>query len=262
MTSNAPSSGNSSAFMKALDFKSSQSKSRIILALDFEHTGSTIDLSARAQKLVQATSEYLCGIKINFHLLLPLSLRKISAINEEAASLGLISIADIKLNDIDNTNRVTLEYLHDAHFSAVIVNPFVGYSGALDTVFQEAKSASMGIITLAYMSHGGADEGYGLKLDSGKTMFETFLERANNWGSDGVIVGSTRPDKIRRARAALQTRIKILSPGSGAQGGNSLEALEAGADYLIYGRSIVSNPYPAAAAREVYRSLLPWTETH
>ena len=46
-------------------------------------------------------------LNLNFHLLLPLSAKEIIKINKTAHDYGLQTIADIKLNDIGNTNRVT-----------------------------------------------------------------------------------------------------------------------------------------------------------
>jgi hypothetical protein len=74
------------------------------------------------------------------------------------------------------------------------VNPFVGYTGGLSTGFTKKPE----VISLAYMSHPGAYEGYGLELRNGGS-FDLMLERANSWESDGVIMGTTRTDKIRIA---------------------------------------------------------------
>jgi orotidine-5'-phosphate decarboxylase len=111
------------------------------------------------------------------------------------------------------------------------------------------------------MSHIAANEGYGLKLEDGSTIFELFLQRTKSWLADGVIMGSTRPEKIKFAKSILEgSPCKIFSPGSGAQGGNPSAALDAGSDYLIYGRSIVASKNPQAAVKEIYHSLLPWVE--
>ena len=77
-------------------------------------------------------------LKLNFHLLLPLSEEKrLLKINNTAHRYGLQTIADIKLNDIGNTNRVTVENLWNMGFDAVIVNPIMG----LDSLQNLVKSA-------------------------------------------------------------------------------------------------------------------------
>jgi orotidine-5'-phosphate decarboxylase len=43
----------------------------------------------------------------------------------------------------------------------------------------------------------------------------------------------------------------ILTPGVGAQGGSAADAIRAGADYIIVGRSIYQADDPGAAATEL-----------
>ncbi|MGI0080050.1 MAG: orotidine 5'-phosphate decarboxylase / HUMPS family protein [Nitrososphaerales archaeon] len=249
-------------FTKAIEKRSKTSKSRIILALDLDYRNNTSKLLSDAESMVRKTSEYLCAVKLNFHLILPLSLSELSKLNRTIESNQLTTIADIKLNDIDNTNRVASEYLWKAGFSALIANPFVGYENGLDVVLKESRAIGKGVILLAYMSHRGAEEGYGLRLEGGRTLHELFLERAKSWKADGVIMGTTRPERIAEARAFLGRDVKILSPGSGAQGGDPIKSLKAGADYLIFGRGILESGNPKDSVRQIYRSQLAWTETH
>jgi orotidine-5'-phosphate decarboxylase len=116
-------------------------------------------------------------VKINFHLLIPLDIREIAKLNGTIHSKDLVSIADINLNEIDNTNEVARSYLWDSGFDAVIVNPFAGFKGGLDIVYK-AHPVGKGVISLAYMSHPGADERYGLEKKNG-TIFELMLDHAN-----------------------------------------------------------------------------------
>ena len=251
----------STNFIDTIASISEERKTRTVLALDLDSRSLEPDeIAQNSSEILSSTAKYLCAVKLNYHLLLPLGLAEIKKLNELATSCGLVSIADLKLNDIASTNKITVEYLWRCGFSAVIVNPFVGYEDGLDAVFESARHLGKGVITLAYMSHKGADEGYGLRLEGGMTLSQLFLERANKWGADGVILGSTRPENIRIAKSKLHSSVRIFSPGSGAQGGDALEALKSGADYMIYGRSIVSQNDPEDAARRIYELLLPWTE--
>lgn len=243
------------SFLRQIEASSARTGSKIVLALDVGFTPSEDSIFTSCKRILDLTANFVCAVKLNFHVILPLSLTRLTELNSLISHHGLCSIADIKLNDIDNTNRVTTEYLWNCGFSAVIANPFVGYEGALDVVFKHASELGKGVITLAYMSHKGANETFGLELAGGKSISDLFIERANAWGSDGVILGSTRPARIQEARRKLHSGIKIFSPGSGAQGGDALEALEAGADYLIFGRSIVAAEDPKKAAELTYQSL-------
>jgi orotidine-5'-phosphate decarboxylase len=245
-----------SKFSESLEKRSKETKSLLVLALDIDYRENTTELLADAKRLVSETSEYLAAVKLNLHLIIPLSLSQLSNLNDFIFSQGLQTIADLKLNDIDNTNRVATEYLWNAGFSAVIVNPFAGFENGLDVVFVRARELGKGVITLAYMSHKGADEGYGLKLADGGSVFDLFLERAISWSADGIIMGSTRSDKIVQARSKVKNKTKIFCPGSGTQGGDQIEALKAGADYIIMGRSIVNSSNPKQTIKQVYEKQL------
>ena len=102
----------------------SKANGRVILANDYD--SSVRNLESKTIQNIVLLHPYLCGIKLNFHLLLPLGREEIRKINKTAHRYGLQTIADIKLNDIGNTNRVTAEHLWDLGFDAVIANPIMG----------------------------------------------------------------------------------------------------------------------------------------
>jgi orotidine-5'-phosphate decarboxylase len=242
------------SFNQTLDAISKERATKTILALDLDYRKDVTGLLHDAKTLVKKVSHYVCAVKVNYHLIVPLSLSQISSLNDQISNEGLISIADIKLNDIGNTNSVTTKYLWNCGFAGVIVNPFAGYKGALDAVYESASKLRKGVISLAYMSHEGADEGFGLKLEGRRTIFGEFLKRAVKWKSSGVIIGTTRPRRISIARKFLGSGIKIICPGTGTQGGDAASALRAGADYIIVGRSIIDSHDSADSARH-YQSL-------
>jgi len=229
-------------------------RSRIVLALDITDGK---NLQKRAIALVENVAPYISAIKMNFHLLLPLSLDDISKINKIAHNKGLQTIADIKLNDIGSTNEVATSILFDEGFDAVIANPFVGYNGALDSVFKLAKKWNNGIILLTYMSHPAAKDGYGLMLSNKRRVFEMFVTRAIVWKADGVVVGATSPEKIADIRKKLPKKILIFSPGIGAQGGDPKESIDAGSDFLIVGRTIIEADDPKGTAKRICRDSWP-----
>lgn len=224
--------------------------SRIVLALDIADQS---HLQKHAIDLIEKTVPYISAVKVNFHLLLPLSSDDISKINKAAHNRDLQTIADIKLNDIGSTNEAAVKILFDAGFDAVIANPFVGYDGALDAAFKVAKKTSNGIILLTYMSHPAAKDGYGLTLSSKRRVFEVFVARAIAWKAAGVVVGATSPEKIAGVRKMLPKKILIFSPGIGAQGGDAKKSIKAGSDFLIVGRTIIEAEDPREAARRICR---------
>jgi orotidine-5'-phosphate decarboxylase len=217
-------------------------KSKIILAVDPKPGVKNPKLFAK--KSITATADSVCAVKINLHLLLPLASRDMWDVTKLAHSHGLLCIADIKLNDIESTNQAALEQLAAMGFDAVIANPFMG-TATLRSLAKKAKGLGMGLIALVYMSHPDAGEGYGLRTEKG-AVYEMFLERAAKAGADGIVVGATQQEIIRKVKGA----IAIYSPGVGAQGGDVEKAVKSGADYLIVGRSIVGSDDPAGAARD------------
>lgn len=251
------------AYARKLAAASFVRKSRLIIGLDLvanlvglnkQARQSELDrLEKRATQIINQTAEYAVAFKFNRQIVLPLGLFDgVSRIIDTIHDLGLTAIMDCKINDIGNTNFHIAKNYFDAGFDAVIANPFVGWEGGLDKVFEMARHRDRGVITLAYMSHPASDEGYGLNVmvdkKTHKPLYKIFAERALRWGSDGVIVGATYPDKIREIKQILEEKVPIISPGIGSQGGGASEARKAGAAYIIVARSIVEAEDPSSAA--------------
>ena len=134
----------------------SKTNGKIILANDYDH--SVKNLEAKTIQNLKKLNQYLCAIKLNFHLLLPLGSKQISKITQTAHDYGLQTIADIKLNDIGNTNRVTLENLWDLGFDAVIANPIMVDEPAvqaanviaLELVFEPPDAADKSVSKISF----------------------------------------------------------------------------------------------------------------
>ncbi len=237
--------------------------SKIVLALDFpfEPAGNREAVLAKAQKVLNAAHPYICAVKINHHLTLPLGLFDgVQALVEQIRGQGLLAIMDAKVNDIGNTNQVIAQYYFAAGFDAVIANPFVGWEEGLRPFFEVSKRLDRGVILLTYMSHRGASEGYGQTVTNPETgqltpQYTIFASKALKWGADGVVVGATVPDKIAEVKRILGGNVDIYSPGVGAQGGAAEAAVKAGANYLIVGREITYAEDPARAARTLQESI-------
>jgi len=237
--------------------------SRIILALDFpfEAPENRKKVFAKAQKVLNAVHPYICAVKINHHLVLPLSAfdgvqRLVAKIHEK----GLLAIMDAKVNDIGATNQVIAEYYYAVGFDALIANPFVGWEEGLKPLFEVSQRLGRGVILLAYMSHKGASEGYGQTIIDSETgakilQYVSFAKKALKWNADGVVVGATYPQKITEIKQILGEKVPIYSPGIGVQGGAAETALKAGASYLIVGREITLADDPAQAARRLCASI-------
>lgn len=55
---------------------------------------------------------------------------------------------------------------------------------------------------------------------------------------------ATRPKQISKFRTIVGKNMKIISPGIGTQGGNAKKCFNAGADWIIIGRSIYNSLNP------------------
>jgi len=227
--------------------------SNIVLALD-SLPSSFEGLLSASLKILEKVNPYICAVKLNRHLLLPLGLHTgIKKIVERAHSLGLPVIMDCKINDIGYTNRVIAENYFNAGFDAVTANPFVGWEDGLQPVFEYAREMNRGVILLVYMSHKSSWEGYGQTIYDSKTgekkpQYIVFAEKTLAWNADGAVVGGTYPEKIREVYAVLKGKVPIYSPGIGTQGGKIGAAVSAGARYVIIGRAITLAETPERAA--------------
>ena len=158
--------------------KKSSSDSSIILANDY--STNVPRLESKTIHNIKSLHKNLCAIKINFHLLLKLGKKEIQKINKTANNYGLQTIADIKLNDIGNTNLVAIENLDELGFDAVIANPIMG-NQSLKNLVKSAHKRSMGIISLCHMSAPEARANYELnvvKQNSSKMtpLYQIFLD--------------------------------------------------------------------------------------
>ena len=199
----------------------------------------------RAAKVLDATKEDVAAVKINHHLLLPYGLQGVRPLIETCRDERLPLIADLKVNDIESTNINIVDSLLHFGFDAVIANPFVGREEGLGKVIEKMHSRAGGVIFLVYMSHEGAPEGYGLRMQGGEPLYKVFAARARDWGADGVVVSAKSLEIMGETRATVGEKCLIFSPGIGPQGGEVFS----GPDFMIVGRSITESDDPLKAVR-------------
>ncbi len=228
----------------------SKSNGKVILANDYDT--SIHNLESKTIQNIKNLHSFLCGIKLNFHLLLPLGSKEIIRINTVAHQYGLQTIADIKLNDIGNTNKITTEHLWNFGFDAVIANPIMGLE-SLRNLVKSAHKNNKGVITLCHMSAPEAKLSYDMeiKIKKKEQLYQLFLDWALAAEVDGIVVGATYPEIIKFCSKKAGKKLNIFSPGVGTQGGNANEVMSAGTDYLIVGRTILNNKNPALISKEL-----------
>jgi len=231
----------------------SSTYSRIILANDYDTTNKKI-VSQTIQN-IKSLHKFLCGIKLNFHVLLPLGKKEIIRINKTAHQYGLQTIADIKLNDIGNTNQITSKTLWSFGFDAIIVNPIMGPE-SLKKIVREAHKRDRGVIALCHMSAPEAKASYEInvklsKNSKPKPLYQMFLKWAISNKADGIIVGATFPKIVNDCKKITGKKLDIYSPGIGKQGGNAKKAIANGSDFLIVGRTIIDSKNPVRAVKQL-----------
>ena len=118
------------SFKERMEQTSRNKQTDIVLALDFpfQNPENQTALLNKAQAVLEAVHPYVCAVKINHHLTLPLGVFDgVQTLIETIHSKGLLAIMDCKANDIGNTNQIIAEYYFAAGFDALIANPFVGW---------------------------------------------------------------------------------------------------------------------------------------
>lgn len=157
-----------------------------------------------------------------------------------AKSKGLILIADAKRGDIGSTaeqysnafigkikigkNEISM---FDVDF--VTVNPYLGTDG-IKPFIEDCKKYNKGIFILVKTSNKSSGELQDIKLENGKTVYETVANLLNSLGEELVgengyssvsaVVGATYPKQIKELRDIMPNAY-FLIPGYGAQGGKA-----------------------------------------
>ena len=202
----------------------------LIVALDVTDEKEAISIS-------KAVAEHVDAIKIGYPLVLGAGLGIITKISEFAHV-----IADFKVADIPNTDKLICEQTFEAGAEAVIVHGFTGKDSLTECV-KTGREHGKDIYVVTEMSHPGA-------LDFMQTAAGKLARMAVDSGATGVVAPATRPERLREIRNIVGD-LTIISPGVGAQGGSAADAIKAGADYVIVGRSIYGSKNPEVEAGKI-----------
>jgi orotidine-5'-phosphate decarboxylase len=200
----------------------------LILALDATE-------KKQALKIARACAPHLDAIKLGYPLVLSCGLD----VAAEFERFDLPLLADFKVADIPNTNRLIAEQVFDAGFASIICHGFTGEDSVRACV-DVAADYGGACYVVAEMSHPGATAFF----HGGAA--EKIAALAVACGADGIIAPATRPERTKALRKIVGSR-KILSPGVGAQGGDAA-AIATIVDGIIVGRAIYESEDPQAAA--------------
>ncbi len=203
-------------------------KTGLILALDVTDREEAVTISEKV-------AGYVDAIKIGYPLVLSTGTDIIGELSKYAPI-----IADFKVADIPNTNRLICEQVFKAGADAVIVQGFTGHD-SLEAAVKLAMEQKKDIYVVTEMSHPGA-------LDFMQQVGEGIAKMAADAKASGVVAPATRPERVTEIRKIIGNELSIISPGVGAQGGTASDVIKAGADWVIVGRSIYQSEEPDVAA--------------
>jgi len=203
----------------------------MILALD-------VTDREEALNIAKDVSEFVDAIKIGYPLILSTGLEII----RELAKFAPI-IADFKVADIPNTNRLICEQVFEAGADAVIVQGFTGRD-SLDACVEVASKYKKDVFVVSEMSHPGGAEFL-------QPVGEAIAKMAAEAEAFGLVAPATRPERVKAIRKIVGDKLTIISPGVGAQGGKASDVIAAGADWVIVGRGIYKAKSPKEAAHEI-----------
>jgi len=197
-----------------------------------------LDVTEKKQVLAIARicAPHIDAIKLGYPLILSCGL----AFAGELETLDLPLVADFKVADIPNTNRLIAEQVFDAGFSSIICHGFTG-KDSVQACVDVAADYGGACFVVAEMSHPGATAFF----HGGAA--EKIAGIAMECGADGIIAPATRPERVKVLRGIVGNR-KILAPGVGAQGGDAA-AVATIVDGIIVGRAIYEAEDPAAAVK-------------
>lgn len=201
----------------------------LILALD------VID-KQDAIKITEEVSNHFDAIKVNFPLVLSSGLDVMAQLAEFKPV-----IADFKIADIPYTSSIISQLAFKAGASAVIVHGFTG-SDTVSAVIDSGKPFKGEVYVVSELSSKGGKEYFPAVADK-------IVEMAMDLGCNGIIAPATRVERIAHYRK-MSEELTIIAPGIGAQGGKIEEAVKAGADFIILGRSIYRSADPQGAAKD------------
>lgn len=193
--------------------------------------------------LIDATYDVIPAIKPQMAFYEMFGIEGIKCFKETckyAKEKGMIVIVDAKRGDIGSTaagysnaylGKTPMGEIEESFFDAdfLTVNPYLGIDGVKPFV-EDCKKYDKGIFILVKTSNPSSGELQDLKLENGKTIYETVGSLVEKWGEEvrgengyssiAAVVGATYPEQLKDLREQMPHTF-FLIPGYGAQGGKA-----------------------------------------
>ena len=191
------------------------------------------------KNLINNVCDIIPSVKVNTAFYEMLDLPGMKAFYETcqyAKEKGMIVMADAKRGDIGSTSeayanafigktKIEDEFYGNDNIDFVTVNPYLGTDGVKPFV-EACKKYEKGIFIITKTSNPSSGELQDLKLENGKTIYETVGNLVENWGEEvrgeygyssvASVVGATYPEQLKTLREELPHTF-FLIPGYGAQ---------------------------------------------
>ena len=179
--------------------------------------------------ILEAVEPCAAAVKLQaayFERLGPAGMEIYADLIEEAASLGLPTIADVKRGDIEGVAAAYAE-AHLALYGAtcVTVNPYMG-ADAVTPFLKETRRQGRGggVFVLVATSNPSAGAFQAMTdpplFEVASRLVAELGRVSGDYPDAGAVVGATRPETGRRVRELLPDAL-FLVPGYGAQGGEA-----------------------------------------
>jgi orotidine-5'-phosphate decarboxylase len=218
-----------SDFLSKLKKLEEEKKSVIVLAID--------DVNFFENNFLRKIKNYVIGIKVGLPVFLSMNLNIQDVLQK--FSEDFVFIADLKIADIPYISSLVASIIKKLGFDALIVHSFVGE----DTI--EAVNKEIPVICVIAMTNRGS-----IFLDK---HYLELLNICNRLNVAGIVAPANKLEILKKIRE--NTKLKILTPGIGVQGGNYELALKYGADYLIIGRSILQSSDPSLELERILNKI-------
>ncbi|MEC8043121.1 MAG: orotidine-5'-phosphate decarboxylase [Verrucomicrobiota bacterium] len=227
-------------------------KTEVILALD-------VETQEQAKIILDQTGEKLSWIKIGLQTYLRDGPDFIRSLADDGKRIFL----DLKLHDIPNTMAKALESLSRLPVELFTLHASAGPE-ALQRCAEFAKDSMpsvtlLGVTVLTSMNEENL-RSVGIPASS-EQQVERLAKMATDVGIGGIVCS---PLELNRLRGIVPSETILVTPGirpSGAETGDQKrimtpkQAQQAGANFLVIGRPILSSPDPAQALAIIHEEL-------
>ncbi len=220
---------------------------QVIIALDVPTLDEALDL---VDSLGEGTDFYKVGLE--------LFTRAGPSVIQALAGRGKRIFLDLKLHDIPNTVARAVGRARELDVDLLTLHT----TGGRPMMEAAAEAAGddltlLGVTVLTSMTESDVEESWGREVDSLAEEVVRLARLARASGVGGVVASVQEAAAIKEA---LGSDLVVVTPGIRLTGDRAhdqarvstpAEAVAAGADYLVVGRSVTQAPDPAEALRRV-----------